>query len=485
MKKIRILTVLAAMLLSCGIAIAQIVIGDVNQDQKLNAKDITALADSVVKGKQSRRLDLNEDGKVNVADVTKVLNLIGAQNAVKKAYQMTDLFFTPLAPIGYRFGFFEEGVNYQGVIYSSAKELEKFVGNDISIYTYMTAIHNPRSKIYTEDISQPPYHGLNCRTYYGAVCSSFVSHALGIVPKYWANDFPLSDLMREVDFTNPDSIQIADVLWRKGHVALITDIIKDGNNMNTTFEISECIDKGCRRYSRSRKQFIDLMNASFTKVFRYTELYKNTDYTPYPEFVAVKGETPVGFEYNDDLCVDRGDRSCYREDEEVVINVMRDYERMEIYKDGNLLYEKEYDGNHDVKLSNLEYGDYKARIIYTEETPNNIHAPTMNTRSGNSETFSYYTYWKVVNVEVVADRTNGRIYFSSANAVPQCVRYCNIHGNGGSLVTSNIHILSKEEKLQGYIDVLPDEIKQKYPYVRVNFVTDYGRVINRPINWFE
>ena len=72
----RILTVLAAMLLSCGIANAQTVKGDVNQDQKLNAEDITALADSVMKDNQSKRLDLNDDDKVNAADVVTVVNLI-------------------------------------------------------------------------------------------------------------------------------------------------------------------------------------------------------------------------------------------------------------------------------------------------------------------------------------------------------------------------------------------------------------------------
>ena len=393
---------------------------------------------------------------------------LGRINAVKKAYQMTDLEFTPLAPIGYRFGFFDAGETYQGVIYSSAKELEMFVGNDVSLHTYMTAIHNPRSRIYTEDISKAPYHGKNCRTYYGAVCSSFVSHALGIVPRYWANDFPLSDVMQEVDFTNPDSMKIADVLWRDGHVAIITDIINDDSNHVAKIEISECIDKGCKRYYRSRKKFVDLMNTSFKKVYRYTELYKNTDYTPYPEFVPVLDESPAPFVYNEYLCADKGDKACYREDEAVTINIFHDYEYLEVYKDDKPYLRIENNSIEDVVLQNLPYGDYKASISY-----------------GSNHDMSDYTYWKVVNINVFADRANGRIYFSSDDAIPQCVRYCDIYGNGGSLTTSNRRILSESEKLQGYIEVFSDEIKQKFPYVRVNFVTDYGRVINRPINWFE
>ena len=80
MRRIRLFTVLAAMLLSCGIANAQTVKGDVNDDKMLNVKDITALADSVMKDNQSKRLDLNDDNAVNVADVVTVSNLIKETN---------------------------------------------------------------------------------------------------------------------------------------------------------------------------------------------------------------------------------------------------------------------------------------------------------------------------------------------------------------------------------------------------------------------
>ena len=40
MRKMRLLTVLAVMLLSCGIANAQTVRGDVNLDQKVDGEDI-------------------------------------------------------------------------------------------------------------------------------------------------------------------------------------------------------------------------------------------------------------------------------------------------------------------------------------------------------------------------------------------------------------------------------------------------------------
>ena len=176
---------------------------------------------------------------------------------------MTDLEFTPLNPIGQCSGTFEPGVTYKGIMYSSVKEIGTYVGSNVSIHTLMTAINNPRSKIYTEDISQPPYHGTNCRSYYGTVCSGLVSYALGI--NYGSYDFPVSALMKEVD-SCPDSIQVADVLWKSGHVALITDIVKDENDNVSKLEISECIGVGCKRYYRNRKQFTQLMSTNFKKM---------------------------------------------------------------------------------------------------------------------------------------------------------------------------------------------------------------------------
>lgn len=387
---------------------------------------------------------------------------LGRLNAVKKAYQLTDLQYTPLKTIGQRSGTFKPGVTYKGVMYSSTKEIETYVGNDVSVHTMMTAIHNPRSKIYTEDISKPPYHGKNCRSYYGAVCSSFVSYALGIVPRYYANDFPLSNIMKEVDMSSLDNIQVADVLWKDGHVAMITDVVRDENNIVTKLEISECIGVGCKRYYRNRNQFTKLLGSTYKTIFRYSELYKNTDYTPIPEFVAVKDEIPMQFQYNDDLCVDKGDKSCYLEEEEVIINMMHPYDFVEIFKDDN--YYRTIDTKfEDVKLTDLPYGDYKARIYFNGQ-------------------YSDYTYWKVVNTRVVADKPNGKIYFSSANAIPKCLCFRDISGD--SFTSLDDYMITETEKQQGYI-VIQQQIKQETPYIRILFSTEYGVAINTPISWFD
>ena len=73
----------------------------------------------------------------------------GAWNAIRRAYQMTDLEFTTLDSIYVNpTKAYKAGEKVKGVFYSSVKEKHAFVGMDVSFHTFMTAIHNPKSVIY-------------------------------------------------------------------------------------------------------------------------------------------------------------------------------------------------------------------------------------------------------------------------------------------------------------------------------------------------
>ena len=105
----------------------------------------------------------------------------GMRNAMRKAKQLSNIQWTPLADIPANDGYvFANGTTYTGMPYSSVKECMKFVGKDVSFRTFMTAVHNPYSLLYTENVSAEnsqsgygfEYHGENCASYYGDVCSS-------------------------------------------------------------------------------------------------------------------------------------------------------------------------------------------------------------------------------------------------------------------------------------------------------------------------
>ena len=392
--------------------------------------------------------------------------LIGMNNAVKKAYQMTDISYSPLNPIKYNRGEYPPDKTVKGLIYSSVKEIGTYVGNNVSFHTFMTAIHNPRSKIYTDQIDRPPYHGINCKAYYGTVCSDLVSYALGLWPTFYSHDFPTSDMMQRVDFSSIDNLQVADVLWKSGHVGIITAIKHDTDGNVSAIEVSEAIQTRCWRHDVPKSQFPLFMQTSFTDIFRYKELYKNTSYKPCPEFVAVMDEEPIPFTYNDDLCVDKGDRSCYKIGETVTVNIMHEYDYLEVYKD-NELYCSITDKVNDINLENLPYGDYKACI-------------------SSNGLMSDFTCWKVVDIQIKTDRKNGCVYFSSKNAKPESVSFSNIAGSRRNPATKLYnHLFTLEELAAGCANIPKNKTKSDYPYLKILFSTDYGVIQSELINWFE
>lgn len=62
--------------------------------------------------------------------------------------------------------FFKKGRMRFGIPYSEASEYTKYVGQNVTPYTFLTAVHNKRSVMYTERIGSSPtskygisYHG--------------------------------------------------------------------------------------------------------------------------------------------------------------------------------------------------------------------------------------------------------------------------------------------------------------------------------------
>lgn len=388
----------------------------------------------------------------------------GAVNAVKKAYQLTDISFTPLQPIANNIGIYQTDSTYTGMIYSSVKEIGTYVGSNISFHTFMTAIHNPRSKVYTDRIDKSPYHGTNCRSYYGTVCSALVSYALGLMPIYVSSDFVSSDEMEEIDISNYDGFHIADVLWRNGHVAIITDVVRDGEDRVVRVEVSESIVQGSRRYTIPRSSMNTLIGNRYSRMFRYNRLDTNTDYTPAPEFVSVMDEMPLPYTYNTDLCVNKGDRSCYFVGEKVTVNILSPGDSVEIYKDGALMAAIPVE-TEDIRLTDLDYGLYQARLM-------------------KADGYSDFTSWMMVDRTVVPAVDEMKLYFNSENAIPVSVFVCGKTGGRNAAVSEIICKRFTEEEIdRGYLEVSQDRLLRDQPYFMVTFATEFGNISTTPIEW--
>ena len=386
----------------------------------------------------------------------------GAINAVKKAYQLTDITFTPLLSIAYNVGIYQPDTPYKGMIYSSVKETGTYVGSNVSFHTFMTAIHNPRSRIYTDRVDVSPYHGKNCRSYYGTVCSDLVSYALGV--NYGSYDFVASDEMEELDYSDVEGLHIADVLWRSGHVALITDVVRNQNDSIVSIEVSEALQNGCKKRFVSRSVFESRIAPSFKKVFRYKCLNENVDYEPVAEFVPVFDEAEIPFEYNDDICVDKGDQSCYFVGEEVVLNILSPGEVLEIYKDGMFLSTISIESG-DVRLTDLDYGLYQARVI-------------------QSDGYSGFTSWIMVDCTIEASKNEMTISFSSENSRPVSISFCDQSGSRKYPFTDILCRSFTEEEISfGSIWVPQDKFKSDRQFFKITFETEFGKISTTPIKW--
>ena len=388
----------------------------------------------------------------------------GALNAVKKAYQLTDIAFTPLKPIANNIGTYRADSSYTGMIYSSVKEIGTYVGSNVSFHTFMTAIHNPRSKIYTDWINRSPYHGTNCRAYYGTVCSGLVSYALGIMPILGSYDFPVSDVMEELDINDTDVFHLADVLWRKGHVAIITDVIRDSKDRVVLLEVSESRAKGTSTYTIPRQTIPANVGNRYKKLLRYKHLEANTSYTPAPDFVSVLDESPIPFMYNDDLCVDKGDRSCYFVGETVTLNLLSSCDSLQVYKEGTL-HTTIQPKVEDVRLTGLNSGVYQARVFQGERA-------------------SDYTTWMMVDRKIVPSVSEMRVYFESENATPVSLFFCGKDGGRDFTVSETIcRRFTEEEIANGYMVIPPERMKESRPYFTITFATEFGNISTKPIEW--
>lgn len=176
------------------------------------------------------------------------------------------------------------GTNYakkgnlmHGAPYSEASEYNKYIGQHVSIRTFLTAMLNPRSVVYTEDISinnvskyEINYTGVYSTSngvrsllsgpYYGTVCSGYTAYAQGRSDIRMTSDFVYSDTIVNLlekytnysygDVNHPypqvtdgsdifDKIMPLDLLWYTGHAMLVTDVYTDEFGKNRYIVITE------------------------------------------------------------------------------------------------------------------------------------------------------------------------------------------------------------------------------------------------------
>ncbi len=343
-----------------------------------------------------------------------------AQEAViKRARMMADFTWTPVATIPTRkssvLSVFEPGKEYTGIIYSSNAVNSKPIGHYTSFETYLTALANPDSVMYTKTLSSQ----MTADAYYGMVCNEFVRYCLGIKERYDVNNFfsiPGMKVVKEKGEYTVDEIKLCDILIYytgpgKGHVTIVTDILKDEEGNVAKIEVSESTPPLARRISYTPEEF-----------YKKWEKYRLGRYE-YLENVPLFDEEEWKLLYESDLAtrlpkvaVNFGNKANYPYGEETLISVFDEGENVvQVYKDGELLSETKTSGRarfaqiygkgrYQVKLKDSE--EYVEFCVCKPEISFTFTEDTISVKASSGDDFSKISYLEFrdpYNATVVAE----------------------------------------------------------------------------------
>ena len=246
----------------------------------------------------------------------------GVENGLKRAKQMVTATYAPVRPLPmvnktyaangdytYTPHFLTAGRPLQGILYSSVRRTEKYVGHNVSLETFFTAISNPNSIIYNRFIDA---ENQNVHAYYGIVCSSFASYVLDFDYRTACVNIPKIEGVEPADIRAPEDLRLLDILLdTKHHVALITDIERDARGKVRYITVSESVlpQTTSARYTPEQFHMYWFEDPTHNyEVYRYRHLDK-IPYTPSP-FVKLEGESGEP-EINRVLMPDFGNKANY------------------------------------------------------------------------------------------------------------------------------------------------------------------------------
>jgi len=284
---------------------------------------------------------------------------VGVENALKRARQMLDIRWIPVgrfpsgvgsceppeAPKVRRDIHFEPWRPRTGMPYSSVRRNEKYVGYNVSIETFMTALYNPKSVLYTRS-----HHGdpeiFNMFSYYGIVCSCFGSYVCGFPYRTSGARIRIDPDVTEIEMDKLENLELCDLVIKTGvHVAVITDIQRDVSGKVHLITVSESVLPLCTSITYTVEEFRKLWLDQGYHIYRYAKVHETT-YEPSP-YVYVEGDPdlekpPV----NTALMSIFGDKANTRLDEAVEFTVFeKDWTAVEVTEPDGTVTELPIDGD--------------------------------------------------------------------------------------------------------------------------------------------
>ena len=208
----------------------------------------------------------------------------------------------------------------KGLPYSSARYEEKYIGTNVLLETFMTALKNPKSVLYTRDWTGK---GPRMSSWYGIVCSGYASYCLDL-PEF-RNTSRWRDYgdIEVIKLESAQQMKLGDTMLSQSHVVVITDIVRDETGKVLRLTVSESVLPLVAVNEFSAEEFERYWIPNGYMICRYKNIDQVT-YTPSP-FVKVEGDPELPpYEYNTAFMTDYGEKADYKLGESVEFNVFEE-----------------------------------------------------------------------------------------------------------------------------------------------------------------
>ena len=274
-------------------------------------------------------------------------------------------------------GFFEVGKEKTGVPYSSVRSEGRYIGFDIGLRTFLAAVENPKSVLYTENLTGKVS---NAAGYYGMVCSSYTSYALGCgiweVSRHYGPQ--ISEGIMLVEPQTAQAAQVGDVIYTPhatetsgSHVEMITAVTKDAAGRVISVRIEESRPPTTATTERSAAAFEKHLATRNKQLFRITDRdtwrgANRSEPLLFPNYEADAVKPTI----NRSLLLDLGDWVPYQKGHAVKFHVMdrdqRGVKSLVIQRGGTVVEEiaLEGPGVHERRFDTC--GDYTAHIVHRD-----------------------------------------------------------------------------------------------------------------------
>jgi hypothetical protein len=273
-----------------------------------------------------------------------------------------------------RGGFFTKGKEYTGVPYSSVKSIGRYIGFDIGLRTFLAAVENPLSVLYTETLVGKTD---NAAAYYGTVCSSYTSYALRCgIPEVSRRHGP--SVSKGVVLVNPQSAQAAqpgDVIYTPhatetsgSHVEMVTEVTKDEQGRVVSVLVEESSPPTTKTTNRRAADFEKHLATRNRQLFRVTDpdAWRGANRAESLRFPNYETDA-IAPTINRTLLLDLGDWAPYEKGQPVKFNIMdRDaagVKTLVIQRGGAVVENIELKGTGVVERTFTTCGDYTAHVV--------------------------------------------------------------------------------------------------------------------------